>query len=214
MRGVPAGAAVLDQLPLLLGPGEVRGLLGCCMELLRPESGCTGEVRLQALAVMQAAVSQFLSSLQQEEADEHAQLKKLRAQKGSSGKVESAMARVAEEAAERDRRHAALWSDYGVEVLLYSVMHDPSIKVRRGGLRLLTTIALAQDSSTANQLVQVLLSKMRDRDGLVRDAALDMLLQLPASLLTSCQCSEAEWLWLMSQALQRCTAAQVGLSRL
>ncbi|GLC36399.1 hypothetical protein PLESTM_000439400 [Pleodorina starrii] len=90
------------------------------------------------------------------------------------------------------RQAALLWSAASVDALFFSLLHDPSIKVRRVAMRLVSLVVLPAGGDGAIRLARVLLMKLRDKDALVSDRALELLVQLPIALITRAVATEAE----------------------
>ncbi|GIL89199.1 hypothetical protein Vretifemale_17043, partial [Volvox reticuliferus] len=78
---------------------------------------------------------------------------------------------------------ALLWPRAAVDALLFSLLHDPSIKVRRAAIRLVSLVVLPAGGDGAARLTKTLLKKLRDKDALVSDRALQLLVQLPPALI-------------------------------
>lgn len=97
--------------------------------------------------------------------------------------IESFLAGLPLEDAAYDGRQAAFWTDAVMDQLFFIILQDPAAAVRRQAVRLVTFVALPDQSPKARRLLDVLCMKLRDKDREVRTLAMSLLLQLPAMLL-------------------------------
>ncbi len=99
-----------------------------------------------------------------------------------------------------DGRAADLWNQGALDGTLYSMGHDPSVRVRRAAVRLAQHIVLPSGSPGAGQLMRALARKTCDRDGGVAVLALELIGQLPWTSLAECL-TPHEWCSLVQAAL-------------
>eukprot|EP00887_Chlorella_sp_A99_P008093 scaffold12.g8093.t1 len=77
----------------------------------------------------------------------------------------------------------ALWSPNSLAVLALILTRDPSIRVRREGMRLLSSVSIW--AGDEQELLALVALKCRDRDDIVRQEAFAMLAQFPTAALVS-----------------------------
>ncbi|GAB4823043.1 hypothetical protein N2152v2_010089 [Parachlorella kessleri] len=100
-----------------------------------------------------------------------------------------------------DREAAvALWTPSSLQSLLFALNRDPSIRIRREAMRLLTSVSAQVGSPQEEQLLHAVSLRCRDKDELVRCQAYQMLVQFPAATLHACL-SEATWFGLLNFGL-------------
>ncbi|KAG2488441.1 hypothetical protein HYH03_012948 [Edaphochlamys debaryana] len=146
----------------------LRRLVGVLCGLLLPESNCGVELRLAALQALASALDQHLTALEEQAGGGG----------GGGGAGDGGAAAVA-------RHAAALWDPVALDALLFCVGHDPSVKVRRAAMRVVAQVVLPAGGGGAARLARALASRLRDRDAMVSDRALELLTQLPVDFLTS-----------------------------
>lgn len=71
-----------------------------------------------------------------------------------------------------------LWPDAAVQMLLYTLSKDPSVRIRRAAMSLLTSVPSQHESAQLEAIVQLLVLKCRDKDAAVQQQAYSMLAQL------------------------------------
>lgn len=75
-----------------------------------------------------------------------------------------------------------LWPEEAVQLLLFTCNKDPSVRIRRAAMSLLTSVVSKQQSPQSPQeqaIVHTLILKCRDKDAKVQFQAYEMLVQLP-----------------------------------
>ena len=85
---------------------------------------------------------------------------------------------------DHDAAQLALWPEEAVQLLLVSCTKDPSIRIRRAAISLLTSVVSRQQSAQEANIVNTLVLKCRDKDSKVQIQAYQMLVQLPIDALT------------------------------
>lgn len=83
-----------------------------------------------------------------------------------------------------DDAQLLLWPEEAVQLLLFSCNKDPSIRIRRAAMSLLTSVVSRQQSRQEADIVSTLILKCRDKDSKVQTQAYQMLVQLPIDTLT------------------------------
>lgn len=73
-----------------------------------------------------------------------------------------------------------------MQALQFTVLQDPSIRIRRAAMQMLTSVTAARGSSRERQLLQLLACKCRDKDMTVRQTSYSMLTQVPMQSLVAC----------------------------
>lgn len=102
--------------------------------------------------------------------------------------------------ADDDTLHASLWSEECVGAVLYCLRHDPSIRVRRAAMSLMSSVALPAQSPSASHMMEVLAMKARDKDPTVLAAAMELIVQLPASTVVS-NLTAVQWVGVVQAGL-------------
>eukprot|EP00798_Chlamydomonas_sp_ICE-L_P001317 gene1317-32670_t len=92
-----------------------------------------------------------------------------------------------------DEQRALLWPPETLEPVLFCLLHDPAVRVRRMAMKLVENVTLSQESPTMEAFVRAIALKTRDKDGMVQQQAVKLLLQLPTPFLRD-KCSIAELL--------------------
>lgn len=95
-----------------------------------------------------------------------------------------------------------LWPPEALSMLSFSALHDQAVTVRRSAMRLFSLVALP--AARAAPLVRLLVTKMRDTDGVVSSRAIGLMLQLELPLLAA-SFSIAEWADVLRYLLLRLT---------
>ena len=85
---------------------------------------------------------------------------------------------------EDDGAQLVLWPEEAVQLLLFSCTKDPSIRIRRAAIALLTSVVSRQQSTQEADIIRTLVLKCRDKDSKVQTQAYQMLMQLPIDALT------------------------------
>ncbi|KAL0044205.1 hypothetical protein WJX82_004139 [Trebouxia sp. C0006] len=93
-----------------------------------------------------------------------------------------------------DEAQLQLWPEEGVHLLLFTCTKDPSVRIRRAAMSLLTSVVSKQQSAQEEAIVRALVLKCRDKDSRVQSQAYEMLVQLPSEAV----CHASQYL----QALQ------------
>lgn len=101
---------------------------------------------------------------------------------------------------ENDDTQLALWPEEAVQLLLFSCTKDPSIRIRRAAMSLLTSVVSRQQSAQEACIISTLVLKCRDKDSKVQIQAYQMLLQLPIETLTL-HLELADWRAVLDTAL-------------
>ena len=101
---------------------------------------------------------------------------------------------------ENDDTQLALWPEEAVQLLLFSCTKDPSIRIRRAAMSLLTSVVSRQHSAQEACIISTLVLKCRDKDSKVQIQAYQMLLQLPIETLTL-HLELADWRAVLDTAL-------------
>ena len=76
-----------------------------------------------------------------------------------------------------------LWPEEAVQLLLFTCNKDPSVRIRRAAMSLLTSVVSKQQSAQEQAIVHTLILKCRDKDAKVQCQAYEMLVQLPIIML-------------------------------
>ncbi len=84
-----------------------------------------------------------------------------------------------------DEAQLQLWPEEGVHLLLFTCTKDPSVRIRRAAMSLLTSVVSKQQSAQEEAIVRALVLKCRDKDSRVQSQAYEMLVQLPSEALTA-----------------------------
>ena len=84
-----------------------------------------------------------------------------------------------------DEAQPQLWPEEGVHLLLFTCTKDPSVRIRRAAMSLLTSVVSKQKSAQEEAIVRALVLKCRDKDSRVQTQAYEMLVQLPIETLTA-----------------------------
>ena len=92
------------------------------------------------------------------------------------------------------------WPDAAIQMLLFTLAKDPSVKIRRAAMALLTAVPSHAHSPQMEAVVQLLVLKCRDRDSAVQTQAYNMLAQLPGDVLTE-HLSTEDWRTVLDTAL-------------
>ena len=82
-----------------------------------------------------------------------------------------------------DDAHLLLWPEEAVQLLLFTCTKDPSVRLRRAAMSLLTSVVSRQQSAQEADIIRTLILKCRDKDNKVQTQAYQMLEQLPADTL-------------------------------
>lgn len=85
---------------------------------------------------------------------------------------------------DNDDAQLGLWPEEAVQLLLFSCTKDPSIRIRRAAMSLLTSVVSRQQSAQEADIISMLVLKCRDKDIKVQTQAYQMLVQLPIHTLT------------------------------
>ena len=99
-----------------------------------------------------------------------------------------------------DTAQLALWPEEAVHLLLFTCAKDPSIRIRRAVMSLLTSVVSEQQSAQEQAIVQTLALKCRDKDAKVQSRAFEMMVQLPVEALRTCLQVE-DWRAVLDTAL-------------
>lgn len=99
-----------------------------------------------------------------------------------------------------DDAQLALWPDDAVSLLLFTCNKDPSVRIRRAAMSLLTSVVSKQQSGQEQAIVHALVLKCRDKDAKVQSQAYQMMVQLPAETLAAHLLIE-EWRAVLDTAL-------------
>ena len=86
---------------------------------------------------------------------------------------------------DNDDAQLVLWPEEAVQLLLFSCTKDPSIRIRRAAMSLLTSVVSRQQSAQEADIISMLVLKCRDKDIKVQKQAYQMLVQLPIDTLTN-----------------------------
>ncbi len=105
-----------------------------------------------------------------------------------------------------DEAQLQLWPEEGVHLLLFTCTKDPSVRIRRAAMSLLTSVVSKQQSAQEEAIVRALLLKCRDKDSRVQSQAYEMLVQLPSETLTAYLQIE-DWRAVLDTALLNMQAA-------
>ncbi len=84
-----------------------------------------------------------------------------------------------------DEAQLQLWPEEAVHLLLFTCSKDPSVRIRRAAMSLLTSVVSKQQSAQEEAIVRALVPKCRDKDAKVQSQAYEMLVQLPIETLTA-----------------------------
>lgn len=84
-----------------------------------------------------------------------------------------------------DEAQLQLWPEEAVHLLLFTCSKDPSVRIRRAAMSLLTSVVSKQQSAQEEAIVRALVPKCRDKDAKVQSQAYEMLVQLPTETLTA-----------------------------
>lgn len=84
-----------------------------------------------------------------------------------------------------DEAQLQLWPEEAVHLLLFTCSKDPSVRIRRAAMSLLTSVVSKQQSAQEEAIVRALVLKCRDKDAKVQSQAYEMLVQLPIETLTA-----------------------------
>lgn len=84
-----------------------------------------------------------------------------------------------------DEAQLQLWPEEAVHLLLFTCSKDPSVRIRRAAMSLLTSVVSKQQSAQEEAIVRALVLKCRDKDAKVQSQAYEMLVQLPTETLTA-----------------------------
>ena len=84
-----------------------------------------------------------------------------------------------------DDAQLELWPEEAVQLLLFTCSKDPSVRLRRAAMSLLTSVVSRQQSTQEHAIVHALVLKCRDKDAKVQSQAYQMILQLPIEALTA-----------------------------
>lgn len=93
-----------------------------------------------------------------------------------------------------------LWPDAAVQMLSFTLSKDPSVRIRRAAMSLLTSVPSQNQSPQIEAIVQLLLLKCREKDAAVQRQAYNMLTQVPGYILLGC-CSIEDWRTVLDTAL-------------
>ena len=85
---------------------------------------------------------------------------------------------------DNDDAQLLLWPEEAVQLLLFSCTKDPSIRIRRAAMSLLTTVVSRQQSAQEADIISTLVLKCRDKDSKVQTQAYERMVQLPIDTLT------------------------------
>lgn len=99
-----------------------------------------------------------------------------------------------------DDAMSQLWPDAAIQMLLFTLAKDPSVKIRRAAMALLTAVPSHPHSPQMEAVVQLLVLKCSDRDSAVQTQAYSMLAQLPGNVLTE-HLSIEDWRTVLDIAL-------------
>ncbi|DBB07266.1 TPA: hypothetical protein ACH3X1_011826 [Trebouxia sp. C0004] len=105
-----------------------------------------------------------------------------------------------------DEAQLQLWPEEGVHLLLFTCSKDPSVRIRRAAMSLLTSVVSKQQSAQEEAIVRALILKCRDKDSRVQTQAYEMLVQLPIETLTAYLQIE-DWRAVLDTALLNMQAA-------
>ena len=105
-----------------------------------------------------------------------------------------------------DEAQLQLWPEEGVHLLLFTCSKDPSVRIRRAAMSLLTSVVSKQQSAQEEAIVRALVLKCRDKDARVQSQAYEMLVQLPIETLTAYLQIE-DWRAVLDTALLNMQAA-------
>lgn len=114
--------------------------------------------------------------------------------------MEKAVNSFEEEHEEDDMALLNLWPEAAVHMLLFTLSKDPSVRIRRAAMSVLTAIPARQHSAQEAAILQLLLLKCRDKDSNVQQQAYSMLTQLPAETLSE-HLSIEDWRAVLDTAL-------------
>ena len=103
------------------------------------------------------------------------------------------------------------WPSAAVQMLLFTLSKDPSVRIRRAAMSLLTAVPAQHQSAQMGATVQLLVLKCRDKDAVVQRQAYSMLRQLPGEVLTDFLSIE-DWRAILDTALLSCRAADGSIS--
>lgn len=82
-----------------------------------------------------------------------------------------------------DDAQLLLWPAEAVQLLLFTCTKDPSVRIRRDVMSLLTSVVSRHESTQEADILGTLVLKCRDKDSKVQTQAYEMLLQLPIDTL-------------------------------
>lgn len=105
-----------------------------------------------------------------------------------------------------DEAQLQLWPEEGVHLLLFTCTKDPSVRIRRAAMSLLTSVVSKQQSAQEEAIVCTLVLKCRDKDSRFQSQAYEMLVQLPIETLTAYLQIE-DWRAVLDTALLNMQAA-------
>lgn len=119
--------------------------------------------------------------------------------------MERAVSRFEEGHEDNDEALLNLWPNVAIQMLLFTLSKDPSVRIRRAAISLLTAVPSQHQSAQMEATVQLLVLKCRDKDAVVQRQAYSMLRQLPAEVLTGFLSIE-DWRAVLDTALLSCHA--------
>ena len=114
--------------------------------------------------------------------------------------MEKAVNSFEEDHEEDDTALLDLWPEAAVHMLLFTLSKDPSVRIRRAAMAVLTAIPSRQHSAQEAAILQLLLLKCRDKDTAVQQQALSRMSQLPADTLSE-HLSIEDWRAVLDTAL-------------
>lgn len=98
--------------------------------------------------------------------------------------MDRAIDKYLQDNSDNDDAQLLLWPEEAVQLLLFSCNKDPSIRIRRAAMSLLTSVVSRQQSRQEADIVSTLVLKCRDKDSKVQTQAYQMMVQLPIDTLT------------------------------
>ena len=115
------------------------------------------------------------------------------------------------DSSDSDHAQLQLWSEEAVQLLLFTCAKDPSVRIRRAAMSLLTSVVSRQQSVQESDIVHTLLLKCRDKDSKVQRQAYGMMVQLPTATLTAHLRIE-DWRAVLNTALLSKRAADLDIA--
>ncbi|KAK9817053.1 hypothetical protein WJX72_008913 [[Myrmecia] bisecta] len=106
-----------------------------------------------------------------------------------------------DECGENDAAILALWPAEALDMVIFTLAHDHSLRNRRAAMSLLTTVVVEKKTAKETALLRAILQRCRDQDLLIREHASAMLAQFGSSSLRAVL-QHSDW----------CTLLDIGLA--